>query len=95
MCLAGTNKYRSNLFLIHLSKVRWCGSSSNNHYERFCSAGSDGKVMRWTCVKGELRQVLILDLPSAMKGTRLDDGTVLTMPGFVQINLKFNDDGYL
>jgi hypothetical protein len=38
--------------------------------------------MRWTCIKGELRQVLLLDLPSAMKATRLDDGTVLTLPGF-------------
>jgi hypothetical protein len=39
--------------------------------------------MRWTCIRGELRQILVLDLPSAMKPTRLDDGTLLTMPGFV------------
>jgi len=37
--------------------------------------------MRWTCIKGELRQILILELPSAMKETRLEDGTILTLPG--------------
>jgi len=75
--------------LIYICKVRWCGSSTN-HYPRFCSAGSDGKVLRWTCIKGELRQILILDLPSAMKATRLDDGTLLTMPGsFFKKKLDF------
>jgi hypothetical protein len=45
--------------------------------------------MRWTCIKGELRQALLLDLPSATKATRLDDGTLLTMPG-PAISLDFH-----
>ncbi|CAF0835101.1 unnamed protein product [Adineta steineri] len=61
-------------------QVQWC-TSSTDQYSRFCSAGSDGKLLRWTCIKGELRQVLLLDLPSATKTTRLDDGTLLTIPG--------------
>jgi hypothetical protein len=82
--MAGIKKYIDKVFimlLIVICKVRWCDSSTN-HHPRFCSAGSDGKVMRWTCIRGELRQILVLDLPSAMKATRLDDGTLLTMPGF-------------
>jgi len=75
--------------LIPICKVRWCVSSTN-HHPRFCSAGSDGKVMRWTCIKGELRQILLLDLPSAMKATRLDDGTLLTIPGsFFNTTIRF------
>ncbi|CAF0826705.1 unnamed protein product [Rotaria sordida] len=61
-------------------QVRWCNLSTN-HQPRFFSIGSDGKVMRWTCIKGELRQVLLFDLPSATKPTRLDDGTLLSLPG--------------
>ena len=37
--------------------------------------------MRWTCVRGELRQVLLLELPSATKAQRLDDGTLLSLAG--------------
>ncbi|CAF3466997.1 unnamed protein product [Rotaria sp. Silwood1] len=61
-------------------QVRWCNLSTN-HQPRFFSIGADGKVMRWTCIKGELRQILLLDLPSATKATRLDDGTLLSLPG--------------
>ncbi|UJR35829.1 hypothetical protein I4U23_028576 [Adineta vaga] len=61
-------------------QVQWC-LSSNDHQPRFCSVGDDGKVIRWTCIKGELRRVLLLDLPSTTKSTRLDDGTLLSMPG--------------
>ena len=61
-------------------KVRWCAPSSNEHF-RFCSAASDGKVMRWTCIKGELRPTLLLDLPSATKAIQLTDGTLLNIPG--------------
>lgn len=64
--------------------MRWCNPSIN-HQPRFCSIGSDGKVMRWTCIKGELRQVLLLVLPSATKSTRLEDGTLLALQG---ISLK-------
>ena len=48
--------------------------------------------MRWTCIKGELRPTLLLDLPSAMRATRLDDGTLLTLPGFsvIEISLSLN-----
>lgn len=69
------------VFHFYISKVRWCNSSDNNQHLQFCSAGSDGKIMRWTCIKSALRQVLLLHLPSAIKPTRLDDGTLLTMPG--------------
>ncbi|CAF0999707.1 unnamed protein product [Rotaria magnacalcarata] len=60
-------------------QVRWC-SSSANHQPCFCSVGSDGKIMRWTCIKGDLRQVVLFDLPSSTKTTRLDDSTLLSLP---------------
>ena len=64
--------------LIRFSGVRL----QAEHHPRFCSVGGDGKVMRWTCIRGELRQILLLDLSNAIKATRLDDGTLLTLPGF-------------
>ena len=63
-------------------QVRWCAPSTDDRL-RFCSAGGDGKVIRWTCIRGELRQVVVLDLPSAAKATRLNDGTLLTLPGSI------------
>ncbi|CAF5196904.1 unnamed protein product, partial [Rotaria magnacalcarata] len=51
-----------------------------NHQPCFCSVGSDGKIMRWTCIKGDLRQVVLFDLPSSTKTTRLDDSTLLSLP---------------
>ncbi|CAF3871249.1 unnamed protein product [Rotaria magnacalcarata] len=60
-------------------QVRWCTSSAN-HQPCFCSVGSDGKIMRWTCIKGDLRQVVLFDLPSSTKTTRLDDSTLLSLP---------------
>ncbi|CAF1129899.1 unnamed protein product, partial [Didymodactylos carnosus] len=34
-------------------QVKWC-ATDDPHYPRFCSAGGDGKVMRWTCIKVKL-----------------------------------------
>jgi hypothetical protein len=64
-------------------QVRWCASSNDDH-PRFCSAGDDGKLIRWTCIRGELRHVLVLELPSAITGKQLDDGTRILLPGYIR-----------